>query len=185
MFEKRSLCKEGACLPPSLPLILPGNCSYNADTHQVTAALRMEEDETTTKLQFHLVEETLALIESISKPVAVVSICGPYRSGKSYFLSRLLGDEGTFQLGHTIHACTHGIWLATSVLECNEFALLMLDTEGTDSVDHNAAEVTNLLAFVLHVSSMLIYNSRNVPRGKDLKKMRYFCMNVVYRSPLS
>lgn len=63
--------------------------------------------------------------------------------------------------------------VATSVLECEEFALLVFDTEGTDSVDASAPEVTNLLAFALHISSMLVYNSKNVPRGKDLKKIRY------------
>lgn len=172
-YVKRFLGKEGACLPRSLPLILPRNCSYSTETHEVTAANCTKVERSTAEPQFHLVEETLALIESISKPVAVLSIWGPYRSGKSYFLSRLLGDEQTFQLGDSWNACTHGVWLATSVLECKEFAVLVFDTEGTDSVDDSESEVTNLLAFILHVSSMLVYNSKKVPRSKDLKKMRW------------
>ena len=169
VFQKRSLYKAGKLLPLSLPLVLPGNFLYDHVTHQVST----QEVEDCTNLQFHLIEETLCLLESISKPVAVLSICGPYRSVKSYFLSRLLGKEETFQLGHTMRACTHGIWLATSVLECQEFSLLVLDTEGMDSVDNAAPEITNLLTLILQVSSMVVYNSKNVPRGKDLKKMRY------------
>ena len=168
VFQAGSLGK-GNNLPHSLPLILPGNLSYDSAIHQLSAAQPIEGG---IDLKFHLVEETLALLQTISKPVAVLSIFGPYRSGKSYFLSRLLGGEETFKLGHTVHACTHGIWLATSMLEFKDFSLLVFDTEGMDSVDNSAPEVTKLLTFVLHVSSMVIYNSMGVPKGKDLKRIR-------------
>lgn len=63
--------------------------------------------------------------------------------------------------------------MATSVLECEEFVLVLLDTEGIDATDKaNESGVTKLLVLTMLLSSMFIYNSRNVPKGRDLKKMR-------------
>ena len=123
-------------------------------------------------MNYKLVPQTVELLESITKPVAILSICGPYRSGKSYFLSRMLGRKETFKLGHSMEACTRGIWMASSVLECDEFVLLLLDTEGIDSINHNNSSVSILLVLTMLLSSTFIYNSKNVPRGRDLKKMR-------------
>ena len=61
--------------------------------------------------------------------IAVLSICGPYRSGKSYFMSRLIGRPEAFQMGHGMRTCTRGIWMATAILECQQFAIVLLDTE--------------------------------------------------------
>ena len=38
----------------------------------------------------------LQLLRAIDKPLDVLVISGPYRSGKSYFLSKLLGRPRTF-----------------------------------------------------------------------------------------
>ena len=176
VFKKCVLYDEGShgkesTLPLSLPLILPSYCSYNRSTQEITENRDYTLDDRGS--EFWLVPETVRILESISKPVAVVSICGPYRSGKSYFLSRLLGNEETFKLGHTMHACTQGVWMASTVLECEEFALILLDTEGIDAMDKGKSGVTNMLVFIVMLSSLFIYNSKNVPRAKDLKKMRY------------
>ena len=40
------------------------------------------------------------MLKGINKPIAVLSIAGPSRTGKSYILSRLLGIPGAFELGH-------------------------------------------------------------------------------------
>ena len=122
------------------------------------------------KLQLN--EEALTLLRTIKKPVAVLAICGPYRTGKSYFLSCLLGIPNAFQVGHTTETCTRGVWMGTTVLECEEFVLLLLDTEGTDTVRENTG-INNLLVITTLLSSCLIYNSVGVPRNTDLQKMRY------------
>ena len=62
--------------------------------------------------------------------------------------------------------------MGTTVLECEEFVLLLLDTEGTDAVRENAG-INNLLVITTLLSSCLIYNSVGVPRNSDLQKMRY------------
>ena len=85
----------------------------------------------------------------------------------------MLGRKETFKLGHTMEACTRGIWMASSMLECDEFVLLLLDTEGIDAADKSNADVANLLVLTMLLSSTFVYNSSRVPRGRDLKKMRY------------
>ena len=40
-------------------------------------------------------------------PIALISIVGKYRTGKSYFVNRvLLNDRKIFKVGPTINACT-------------------------------------------------------------------------------
>ena len=111
-------------------------------------------------------------METIHKPVAVLSIAGPTRTGKSYILSRILGDPEAFELGHTVRAHTKGIWMSTSVLECSEYCILLLDTEGIDAVNDQASNDAKILVASLLLSSYFIYNSVGVPRSNDLEKMR-------------
>ena len=172
VFNKVPLFKdESKQYPLSLPLVLPSTFSFDFETQQLTEVKCVGPVRKAS--EFKLVPEALKLLESISKPVAVVSINGPFRSGKSYFLSRMLGGKETFKLGHTTDACTRGIWMATSVLECEEFALVLLDTEGIDATDkRNESGVTKLLLLTMLLSSTFIYNSKKVPKGRDLKKMR-------------
>ena len=119
------------------------------------------------------VELALELLSGINKPVAVLSIAGPTRSGKSYFLSRLLGSHDAFQLGHTFDPQTFGIWMGTTALECDDYVIVLLDTEGIDGVLATAANDAQLLVLTLLLSSYFIYNSLGVPRAPDLEKMRY------------
>ena len=64
--------------------------------------------------------------------------------------------------------------MGTTALECEEFVLLLLDTEGTDAIgETNSAGIINLLVMTTLLSSCFIYNSTNVPRSTDLQKMRY------------
>ena len=112
------------------------------------------------------------LLSAIKKPVTVVSICGRYRSGKSYFLSRMLGSSNAFSLGHTMHACTFGIWVGTTALECDDYVLLLLDTEGIDALGTSGASDASILVMSILLSSYMIYNSLQVPTRSDLEKMR-------------
>ena len=123
-------------------------------------------------------------METIHKPVAVLSIAGPTRTGKSYILSRLLGDPEAFELGHTARACTKGIWMSTSVLECSEYCILLLDTEGIDSVADQASNDAKILVSTLLLSSYFIYNSCGVPRRNDLEKLRS-AFYYLFHKPIS
>ena len=64
--------------------------------------------------------------------------------------------------------------MATTVLECQDFATVLLDTEGIDAVGASETMAMSLLALTTLLSSFLIYNSKNVPQKLDLSKMRCF-----------
>lgn len=61
----------------SLPLILPNSYNYDPATNAVTKS-----DRKVTGLK--AMEEGLRILSSIRGPVAVISIVGAYRKGKSY-----------------------------------------------------------------------------------------------------
>lgn len=151
----------------SMPLIIPNDTNYDVSTNE----LRSIPGEQRTSLK--LVPETLQLLESIEKPLAVLAIGGSCRTGKSYVLSRILGSADDFALGHTMDAKTFGIWIGTTVLECNEFTILLMDTEGIDSANSKARDDASILVMTVLLSSYFIYNSIGVPKKNDLQKMRY------------
>ena len=168
-FTPRDLTLPGRSLPPAMPLVISSQDRWDPDS------CKLETDQQSSQPQhLQLVTDTVQLLETIKKPVAVLSICGPYRSGKSYFLSRLLGRPGAFQLGHRMQACTRGIWMATTVLECEQFATILLDTEGIDAIGASETVAMSLLTITMLISSYLIYNSKKVPQKVDLDKMRCF-----------
>ena len=125
-----------------------------------------------TRQSLYTVTESIELLNRIKKPIAVLSIAGPYRSGKSYILSRLLGSHDAFQLGHTMNAKTFGIWMGTTILECDDYAIVLLDTEGIDAADSSEEGDASVLVLTILLSSYFIYNSLSVPRKQDLEKMR-------------
>lgn len=124
--------------------------------------------------KLELQKQAIDLLKQITdKPVAVVSMCGPTRTGKSYYLSQMLGIKGAFVSTSSHEACTYGVWMATSILECEEFVVIVLDTEGTDhAVQMLEGYGVNFLVFVLLISSYLIYNSKETMKNSDLDKMR-------------
>lgn len=157
----------------SIPLVLQSEYQWNKITGVVVkrdAGNGGSHDNT----ELQLIPEALELLKTIQKPVAVLAICGPYRSGKSFFMSRVIGQQDTFKLGHSMEVCTRGIWLSTRALECDEFVLLLLDTEGIGAVEGEGPEsiTTKLLVSTILLSSFLIYNSTEVPKQADLQQMR-------------
>ena len=125
------------------------------------------------KLCLH--EDALNRLEEIKKPVAVLTICGPYRSGKSYYVSRLLGDDRTFKTSPKFASCTHGIWMATRVLECDEFVVIVLDTEGIDNPQDSKSEENTVMNFIILsslISSYLVYNTKGTLEKHHISRMR-------------
>ena len=173
-FTKRKLQAEGKDLPSSIPLAYPDDCLYDPENFLIVTS----QNQSTGPAKLVLASEAIQLLtDSIGeRPVAVVSICGPYRSGKSYFISRLLDQREAFKLGHTAEACTRGIWLSTYVLECDGFTVLFLDTEGADAVGkgHTCEQFsTSLFTMTTLLSSLLIYNTHyGVPTQNDVIKLK-------------
>ena len=155
-------------LPLAIPLVLSIQDNWNTNTYKVESATKESCQ------QLKLVPQALQLIETIKKPVAVLSICGQYGSGKSYFLSRLLGRSKAFKLGHYISSCTRGIWMATSVLECEKFVIILLDTEGVNDCKKSEEMAMKLTTLTTLLSSFLIYNSKKIPAEVDNDNIKCF-----------
>ena len=161
----------GKALPSALPLVLQSDYQWSP---QDSGCVHKPERQEGSSSQLKVNSEAIEFMKTIRKPIAVLAVCGPYRTGKSYFISRLLGKPGIFQLGHSMDVCTRGIWLSTSALECEEFVLVLLDTEGIGAVEGEGPEstTTKLLGLTTLLSSLLVYNSHEVPQCSDLEQMK-------------
>lgn len=163
-FVEGKLSSDKVDVPPSVPLVI---ATKNTLPHQAGNSSDQG------NFQLQVVPESLEMLESIGKPIAPIAICGPYRTGKSYFLSRILGDLEYFKVGHSTETCTHGIWMATSVLECDDFVVVFFDTEGISAVADAKQLSSNFLIIAALTSSLVIYNTKKPLRLKDIEKLRY------------
>lgn len=102
--------------------------------------------------------EAAACLEKIRGPVAVVVVCGRFRSGKSSLLSRLIGHK-SFEVSHSVQACTKGIRLYDAPL-ClpDKRQVLLLDTEGLMAMDSDATHDTRVFALGILLASSFVYN---------------------------
>ena len=152
-------------LPSSVPLIIPDNMEYDVKAN----TLRKIEGKS--RSSFVTVQLAVDLLKKIDKEVAVLSIYGPCRSGKSYILSKMLGPANSFALGHTMDTKTFGIWLGTSYLDFGDYAMLLLDTEGIDAIKAEGNNDMGILVMTVLLSSFFIYNSMHIPKRQDFATM--------------
>ena len=159
-FSLRQLKLSGKTVPSSVPLVLPSTHEWNSkEAAVITKPLKKEESgeqgsaTRSRDLELVPIEDAVTLLQTIRKPLAVLSICGPYRSGKSYFLSRVLGKfPGVFQLGHTMRGYPLLSWNVKIMPFCSLTRRVRIDSiSASESVvisfiDHNFA-----LEFVLHL----------------------------------
>ena len=163
-FVERQLSSDKMDIPRSVPLVI---------TTKSSSPLKDGNSSDSGNFQLQIVSESLEMLESIGKPIAPIAICGPYRTGKSYFLSRILGDLEYFKVGHSTEICTRGIWMATLVLECDDFVVVFFDTEGISAIGDAEQCSTNFLIISALASSLVIYNTKRPLQLKDIEKLRY------------
>lgn len=114
---------------------------------------------------FRVNPRAIELLEGMDRPVAVISVVGKYRTGKSFLLNRiLLNRKSGFGVGPTINACTKGIWMwgepfLAETVDGEECAVILLDTEGLGALDENANHDTRIFLLALLLASTFIYNS--------------------------
>ena len=111
--------------------------------------------------------EEFLLSMNPERKVGVISIVGKYRTGKSFFINRVLLNikNGGFSVGHTVKACTKGIWIWNDVIspdpesEHKDMDILVLDTEGFGDTEENTTHDSRIFLFSLLLCSFFIYNS--------------------------
>ena len=126
---------------------------------------------------FCISDEAKEYLRTVDGPVAVVSIAGLYRTGKSYLLNVLLGRKNAqqmFHVGGTVNACTKGIWIWGQPLDDasqEQMTVIFLDTEGLGSTQRSNTQDTRLFALALLLSSTFLYNSRGSITSNSIKDL--------------
>ena len=107
-----------------------------------------------------VVEEYAAkILSQIKGRIAVITVAGLYRTGKSFLMNRLIGMQDGFEIGPTVNPCTKGIWIWGQPVQLGEdYYAILIDTEGLGSGNDSKTDVTIFTLAVL-LSSYFIYNS--------------------------
>ncbi len=111
--------------------------------------------------RFEVTQQAMMFLESLprSQRIAIVSIAGPYRTGKSFLANRLLNQSQGFEIGASTSACTKGIWLWDKPVQLRDDVLMVLvDTEGLQSTERSTNVDVRMFALTVLLSSMFIYN---------------------------
>ena len=104
-------------------------------------------------------------MKAVDGPIAVVSVAGLYRTGKSYLLNRvLLNRSNGFGVGPTINPCTKGLWCWGTPLkgysaDGEAVSIIVIDTEGIGALDEDSTHDTKIFTLAILASSCFIYNS--------------------------
>ncbi|XP_073705734.1 guanylate-binding protein 3-like [Garra rufa] len=120
-------------------------------------------------------KDAIDVLSRINEPVVVVSVVGLYRTGKSYLMNRLAGQQSGFALGNTIESKTKGIWMWCVPHPNKEgHTLVLLDTEGLGDVDKGDSKNDSwIFCLAVLLSSTLVYNSRGTIDNNALENLHY------------
>lgn len=106
----------------------------------------------------------LARLSTILHPISIVSVVGPYHSGKSFLLNSMLGDMGAFSIGPKISPETMGIWLCrtnmTSSIDGSE--IWLMDSEGFFGPGIEEDYDAKIFTIATLLGSHLVYNTIKV-----------------------
>jgi hypothetical protein len=111
--------------------------------------------------KYHVFPEAITYLQSLHRPVAIISVVGLYRTGKSYLLNRILdAPKGqSFQVSPTIKSCTKGLWIMRPPIRMDTHDILVVDTEGLGSLSASTNHDTRVFSLALLLSSQFLYNS--------------------------
>ena len=113
-----------------------------------------------------------SILNSIQGKIGIITVIGPYRSGKSFLLNMLMGDgERGFEVGSTVNACTSGLWICPSIIHSTDKSVVFIDSEGFGSTSRSVAQDSKLFALSMLLSSVLVYNSVGVINENALNQM--------------
>jgi len=125
--------------------------------------------------RYEVSDAAVAMLSALPAPIAVVSIAGLWRTGKSYLLNQLSGAtcdnaKTGFSVGASVNACTKGLWLwGEPVKLADGLTVLFVDTEGLGSTSRTQTEDSQIFSLALLLSSLFVWNSRGVIDGNALE----------------
>lgn len=118
---------------------------------------------------FEVTEDARSFLLGLdNRKVGVVCVVGKYRTGKSYFVNKVLlernNEDQGFQVGPTVNPCTKGLWVWSETIkkkdkDGKEVELIVMDCEGFGGMDESENHDTRIFLFAILLSSYFIYNS--------------------------
>lgn len=126
--------------------------------------------------------ELLKSFGGVHHPVAVV---GPFHSGKSFLLNKLMGRTKGFDTGATVNPTTQGIYMWGRPLSDTERSVILFDTEGLAAPGNTADYDAKIFAIATLLSNHLLYNSVRIIDESSMeylevlaRRARLFNVNV-------
>ncbi|EXX74994.1 hypothetical protein RirG_045870 [Rhizophagus irregularis DAOM 197198w] len=122
----------------------------------------------------------LNILQTIQEPLAIISVVGSYRRGKSWFANVLHGRHDGFDLGAKVEGCTRGIymWSLPFMLESEQpdgkiiqKRVIVLDSEGIEVPKQDQNWATKLFILCLALSSTFIYNISGIIGKSNIGKL--------------
>ena len=113
---------------------------------------------------YEMTEEAKAMLSQIEGLIAVISVAGKSRSGKSTFLNKILKIGEAFKADSNVQACTKGIWIWSKAIKQKVkgeiFNILVTDTEGLDAEDANDDHDFKIFCLTILTCSHFVYNTQ-------------------------
>lgn len=151
--------KKGEAVLPDEDMFLFGDDEQVLNTGYATPLISFDNQ------KFEVNEAAVEVLSKLEPPLALVSVAGMYRTGKSFLLNRvILAKQNAFSVGPTTRACTKGIWMWSEPVRVMDTSgrtvnLIVVDTEGIGAPTADVTHDTRIFALGLLLSTYFIYNS--------------------------
>ncbi|EGG19184.1 hypothetical protein DFA_02432 [Cavenderia fasciculata] len=160
--DKANMRMTSKVIPKSVPLVYPDN--YDLVNNKLVRIERERKKLLVNKDALEIIKRGCG-----DRPISVLSVNGPMKSGKSYLSNRIIGSNDIFSLGHSTEPKTVGIWIATSFPEHNGKRVIVIDAEGFSPLYMDRTHTIFLLSCLL--SNTFVYNTFSLPSGHDLDQL--------------
>ncbi|CAB5373518.1 unnamed protein product [Rhizophagus irregularis] len=130
--------------------------------------------------QILLNPEALNILRKINEPLAIISVVGSHRRGKSWFANVLHGRHDGFALGAKVEKCTRGIYMWSPPFKLTskqsdrkiiQKRVIVLDSEGINDPKQDENWATKLFILCLVLSSTFIYNINGIVGRYEIGKL--------------
>lgn len=125
---------------------------------------------------FEVVGDTVSRIVSLSsspkKRIAIVSVVGPYHSGKSFLLNALVGKTNTFSVGPKTSPETMGIWVCrTDIKLSNDTEVWFVDSEGFFGPNVSETYDAKIFTIAMLLGDEFIYNTVKIIDSQSVQML--------------